>query len=200
MPVGLHQPNRCLPAYLVRWTEQKGIPRRMRVELQIVNLQVAGSSPVVPALTAREARSSVGRAGRFTNSCRRSQGYDEAYQPSLTNRPGRGVTAAFARCERAGSGSNPDAGTKRKETRPGECPWDYIAMERSAERRLTILLSPGPNYNRGECRRNYIAHPFRAYGCSGSTPGLCERPDGKRAFARGGPPGLFLPFCRHGLP
>lgn len=123
----------------------------MPVELQISNLQVAGSSPAVPALTAREARSSEGRAGRFTNTCRRPQVECRTWTaeaggsnpPSLTNKPGCGVKVAFARCERAGLGSNPNAGTKIiKEKRPGECPWDYIALNSIAERRLTNSCPP----------------------------------------------------------
>ena len=35
--------------------------------------------------------------------------------------------------------------SQTKGNHPGECPWEYIALKRSAERPLTILLSPGPN-------------------------------------------------------
>ena len=126
--------------------------RRMPVELQIVNLLVAGSSP---AVASRGVAQLVEQVFHFPLS------------PGTKLRANaRRITGRRAR---KGAGGSPGV---LVQIQPGAIRW-----------RKHILRNLSPDNERkecpGECRRNYIAAPFRGKPSGFNSP-PCRRPDGKR--------------------
>lgn len=88
----------------------------MPVELQIVNLRVAGSNPAVAANHGHVAQS--GRAGTFRHTL-------VAERKLESSSIGRATAFGAVGCRFDSCLSS--------QNYPGECPWEYIAIERSPQ-------------------------------------------------------------------